>query len=333
MRIYTEPAILRAKCYDDIFSSDDAEAKKQFRHYCKSYHPDADSSAKAQKIFSKLMELYRKKPFSSSANATSYSKVFRAAETGKGFELGNYTTIDAGSYTAYHTKKKVAMSFPRDFKKFYDAYISNVGRIQYADKNMENQFSPLFPKIIRKFEDEDGNNIILLDKTEEVLNLALIMDAYEKAGKTFPHAHAAWIVNRLYNIAVYINFYGWVFNGFSATGLWVSPEFHTILPYGGWEYMTGIGEKMIGCPKDVYKLLPKNARDKHLSETLTDLESIKFIGRKLFENSPCKNVLKLLDSGSVSDDVLHEWEKYENAVMKDFGERKFVVWEDVPYAN
>lgn len=333
MRIYTEAAILRAKSYTDIFSKDKDEAKKQFRYYCKSYHPDVDNSPNAQKIFGKLMELYNKVSSNKTVAHPDDKMVFLSKATGKGFEIVSPVSVNAGTCMIHHTAKKVVLSYNKDFKKSYDKYLDEIKKFRYEDEAMRKQFEPLFPKVIKQFEDTEGNFIILLDKTDEVLNLGVILDAYRRKGEAFPKKHAAWIVNRLYNLEAYLHFYKRVFNGFSINNLWVSPEFHTVLLLNGWEYCTNIGDKMIGCPKDVYKVLPIKVRDNHLSHPLTDMESIKQIGRELFKGSDCTNILKFLDEGSEDVSPLDEWKEFENAVMADFGVRKFVVWDDVPYAN
>lgn len=336
MRIYSEKAILKAESYSDIFSSDKDEAKRQFRHYCKSYHPDVDDSCRAQEIFQKLSELYKKSSVKKDCADRSNVIRFKSKTTGRGFEMANPVTADTGVCTIYHTQTKVVFSYGKDFKKFYQKYLDNVKSIQYEDDKMKKQFSILFPSVLRNFEDENGNFDILIPKTGEVLNLGLIAEAYKTKHMAFPERHAAWIINRLYNLAVYMDFYHIVFNGFSLYNLWVSPEFHTILLLGGWEYAGKEGSAMAGCPCDVYKILPVKARDKHVCVRKTDLESIRQAGRELFCGSGCKNILQFLDTASGDDGELlsvSEWKQFENAVYKDFGERKFVEWDNVPYVN
>lgn len=331
MKIYTEAAILKAERYSDIFSSNITEAKRQFRHYCKSYHPDADNSAKAARIFEKLMSLYGKTPVSCSREKQKNTAIFLSKDTNKGFELSNPVIFDAGTCIVYHTQTKIVLSYRKEFKKFYDRYMAAVKNTQYADSKMETQFSRLFPKIIKNFEEEHGNFIILLSKTPEVLNLSLVIEAYKKKGENFPERHAAWIMNRIYNIAAYMEFYKKAFNGFSPCNMWISPEFHTVSLLNGWEYIEGIGGKMAGCPKDVYKILPLKAKESHISCTLTDQESIRQVGRSLFSGSTCKNIMDFFNSGSEDKGIINEWQCYEKMLLKDLGKRTFVVWDDVPY--
>lgn len=339
MDMLDEKSILKAKSYQDIFSNDKNIAKKQFREYCKLYHPDVGKSRNAKEVFAKLVALYNSTGRKPNPSAENNTVKFQDASTKKGFEFHNPVVFANGACTVYHIGTKIALSFPEDKKGFAERYLQAVASISYANSEIEKEFKILFPAINRHFVEENGNTVILLNKTNEVKNLEIILNAYKANGRKFPKEHAAWILNRLYNIATYMSFHGYAFNGFTLANMWVSPEYHTVLPLGGWEYQEKLGNKMAGCPREVYNVLPIYIKDSHLSDTGTDLESIKEIGRKLFEGSDATHVLAFLDEGISKGDgkdadgsrVLGEWRLYGEAVKKDFGKRKFVVWEDVPY--
>lgn len=333
MKILDATEILKSKVYSDIFSKDKAEAKKQFRTYMKMYHPDVNSEPIAVRVYRRIQDLYNVNDVTHASASVEDTKIFKDKKTKKGFEITNPVIINNGTCMVYHTATKVVLEYKKEFKKFYDKYISNVKLIRYADDKMREQFESCFPRVIKHFESEDGNFIILLDKTPEVLNLGVIAASYARAGKKFPSRHAAWILNRLYNMATYMQFNDKVFNGFSLSNIWVSPEYHTALLLNGWEYSTKIGEQMIGCPKEVYNILPVKVKDSHKSLTLTDLESIKTIGRALFNDGEAKATEAFLDEGTDDVDTITDWNNYGKAIKSDFGKRQFVVWEDVPYTK
>jgi hypothetical protein len=197
---------------------------------------------------------------------------------------------------------------------------------------MEKEFKRYFPKVLKGFETTTGKMCLLLDKTSDVLNLGVIVREYFKHGHKFPEKQAAWIMNRLFNLACYMNYSGLVFNGFSIDNIWVSPEMHSVVLLNGWEYTTSLGEKMIGCPKDVFKILPLTVKDSKISTSVVDVESIKNIGRTLFVGCDVPVIKKYLDEAS-SDDVFEEWDKYKVALDATYGKREFIVWEDVPYSK
>lgn len=328
----TLEAILKATKYSDLFSSDEHEAKKQFREYCKIYHPDVDNSVEASKAFAIISELYSGTSKTTTHGAVQETFIFKDKKSGKGFEINNPVMFNNGIAMVYHTATKIVMEFDKTYKKFYDNFLRQVKNLKYEDKNMENEFSRYFPKVVNSFESENGNFVILMNKTSEVLNLGLIVKSYEKKGILFPERQAAWIMNRLYNLICYIDFYKKAFNGISLENIWVSPEMHTVLFLDGFEYTTKAGEDMLGCPKDVYKVLPIKVKDTKQSDILTDLESIKQIGTILFKgHKDLEHINKFLSSGVKSSNPLDEWRDYGDAIKKQFGKRTFVVWENVLY--
>lgn len=333
MNIKTIGEILKARRYEDLFDKDEVKAKKQYREYCKLYHPDSNNSDEAAKIFDIVNKLYNKTYIKSDGQEVREEIViFKNKATGKGFQLTNPVTFNNGIAIVYHTSTKIAILYDKTYKKFYDNYIKQVKDLKYADKDMEKEFKRYFPKIVTHFETEEDKFVILLDKTKEVLNLGIIVREYFKKGETFPERQAAWILNRLYNIACYMNFNKKVFNGFTLDNLWVSPEMHTILPLTGFEYTTDKDDAMIGCPKDVYKILPIKIKDTKKSDIITDLESIKHIGRLLYkEHKNLTTVHKFLDEGVNEVEPLEEWNLYGKAIKEEFGKRTFVTWENVPY--
>ena len=327
--------ILKARKYSDLFDKDEAKAKKQYREYCKLYHPDSNNSEEAAKIFDIINKLYNKTYIKANGHEVTEEIItFKNKVTGKGFQLTNPVTFNNGLAIVYHTATKIAILYDKTYEKLYKNYIKQVESLKYADTNMEKEFKRYFPKILTHFETEDNKYCILLDKTKEVLNLGIIVREYSKKGEKFPERQAAWILNRLYNIACYMSFNKKVFNGFTLDNLWVSPEMHTILPLTGFEYTTDKGDAMMGCPRDVYKILPIKIKDTKRSDIVTDLESIKNIGRLLYkDNKELKAIHKFLNEGVNSSEPLEEWDLYGKAINEEFGKRTFVTWENVPYIN
>jgi hypothetical protein len=331
MNIKNKVEILKAKKYSDIFSDDTETAKKQLREYCKLYHPDVNDSKEASELFCIVQELYNNKhrAFAGSGTVTEDITI-KDKKTGKGFVLSNTISFNNGIAMVYHTATKVAMIYDKSYKKFYEQYLKNVKDLEYVNSDMRKEFERYFPKVVKNFETEEGQFCILLDKTQDVVSLGRIVKNYETKGEEFPERQAAWILNRLYNIACYMNYYKKVFNGFSLDNLWVSPDMHTVLQFSGWEYSTKINESMIGCPKDVYKILPIKVKDNKKSQTITDLESIKSIGRRLFKGKKLDYINKFLSAGT-SDDIFQEWDNYRKTIKEQFGKSEFIIWEDVPY--
>jgi len=332
-KIKNKDEIKKATKYSDLFSDDKEVAKHQFRDYCKLYHPDVDNSEQAKKLFDIIQKFYTTNSIKSVHYQTVKETItFKNKKTGKGFEISNPVILNNGICSIYHTLTKIVFEYHMSYKKFFDNFLKINSSFKYANADMEEQFKRLFPRIVKSFETDRGTLCILMDKTNEVLNLGRIVRAYTNNKEKFPEKQAAWILNRLYNIACYVNYNGLVFNGFTLDNLWVSPEMHTVLPLSGWEYTTKQGQDMIGVPKDVYKLLPIKVKDSKQSDIITDLESIKQIGRILYkDHTDLKPIQEFLKQGVKEADPLTEWQLYGEAVKSVFGKRKFIVWENVPY--
>lgn len=333
--------IQKARKWGDLFSEDKGLAKKEFREYCKLYHPDVNPSNDAQTLMGIIMEIYSTGGLGTNIGAGTGTgtkskgrQVFRFTNkvTNKGFELINPVIFSNGICMVYHTATKAAFVYDKSYEKFYKNYIRNVEGLTYIDDKLRNEFSRYFPKIITHFETVTNKYCILLEKTSEVINLGVVYDSYKRRGEMVPYVHAVWMVNRLYNMLCYFKFTNKVFNGLSIYNIWVSPEMHTLLLFSGWEYMRNNGDDMIGCPKDVYSMLPVRIKDTHESSIETDLECVKCLGRKLFEGSLNRHIVEFMDEGTSELDPLSVWGEYGKAVKADYGKRKFVVWEDVPYA-
>lgn len=324
--------IKRATKYSDIFNNDEKVAKHEYREYCKLYHPDTNNSREAQEVFSIITRLYNNKHCNNVRGTVDEDIEFINIKTNKGFVLSNPVIIKTGISMIYHTATKIAIIYHKSYKDFFDNYIKNIKNLQYKDVNMQSEFKRYFPTILNTFEMKDDMLCILLDKTPDVLNLGKIVEAYKKQGELFPEKHAAWILNRLYNIVCYINYYNKAFNGLNLENIWISPEMHSVLILGGWEYTVKQGEKMIGCPKDVYKILPLKIKDTKQSNITTDLECIKEIGRILYKgHTNLEHINKFLNSGIKEGNPTTEWNEYGKAIDKQFGKRKFIIWDNVPY--
>ena len=325
--------IKKAKVYSDLFSDNEAKAKKEYREYCKLYHPDANDSKEAAEVFEIITEIYNNKHRNTISSATVQEEfTFKDRKTGKGFTISNPVIIKTGISIIYHTATKIVITYHKSYEKFFNNYIKQVEDLKYKDDNMRKEFKRYFPRVLKHFETKDDMLCILLDKTNEVLSLSKIVKSYEKIGEKFPERQAAWILNRLFNITCYMYFSNKVSNGLSLDNLWVSPEMHSVLLLGGWEYTTKDKESMLGCPKDIYNLLPIKIKDSKKSDILTDLESIKHIGRILFKgHDKLEHINKYLKSGVKHDNPFDEWNEYKTAIKEQFGKREFVVWENVPY--
>jgi hypothetical protein len=339
--------ILKVKNYWEIFDGTPEECKTTFREYCKKYHPDVCSDKDAEEAFTIISSCYNavlKKVGTAPVQGVDISEiVFKGIGNDKfGFAFKNYRIDKVDVGTAVSVNSKIAIVFNKQYKSQFDAYKENVKALQWQDSNMRAEFERYFPTISHTLELADNSipelpdakYIVLINKTSDVYNLSRIVANYKKNNTPFPERQAAWILNRLYNIVCYFNYYEKVCNCITLSNLWVSPEMHSIMLYNGFEHICKSGDKMKSCSPSVFKVMPQKVKDSKKASIASDLESIKEVGRKLFSDNLDKlpYIKDFLNSGVnfSKPDPLEEWNKYGKALDKTFGKRTFAVWENVP---
>ena len=98
---------------------------------------------------------------------------------------------------------------------------------------------------------------------------------------------------------------------------------------------------MIGTTKDIFSVMSVTAKGNKKSSYLTDLESVKLLGRQLLGKTNCRKLaldstipkafVNFLVSGS-SNDAYKEYAKWDKALTDSYGARKFIKMEvDNPY--
>ena len=220
----------------------------------------------------------------------------------------------------YTSKRNIFYVLDKKHEKYYNNYIKTAKKLKYADDNMKKEISRYFPIINMNFVSDNGEYVIVLDKTEDTVPLVQLVEA-----ESIKAEHLAWILSRLSNIACYLDFYKLSHNGISINNCFISPEFHTIMLYGGWWYCVDQNEKMIGTEKDIFKTMPVIAKTKKVGSIETDLESIKSMSRTLSDITTPKDMKGWMNKGS-SSKASNEFESWNKALDKTYGERKFVNW-------
>lgn len=338
MKNYTAEQILAMTKAGDLFTNDPVICKVEYRELSKHWHPDTNHNSKSQDVFCKIGELYTSalKDFETGTwNKSNFIKL--ALTNGSHVEITYLDTFNFELGRCYVTNTKVIYVLNNKADKYIQALKTGLNNIVYRDKDMQDYFSRFFPKNIkfRKISDTD-EHFLVFDKTSDVFPLKNLIDYFNKVGLQNKDKHIAWMITRLLNIAVLFNRSGLVHNGITLENCFVSPHYHTILLYGGWWYSTKSGEKMIGVPRSVYEVMPISAKTSKTSSFITDLESIKLLGRQLFGSTNCRKLVEdtkvpkpiadFLVSGS-SSDALKELKNWDKALELAYGERKFIPLE------
>ena len=321
------------KC-GDLFPCDEDKIKTKYKELVKEWHPDTNSNPEASNVFAKINELYnRALKLLKNGQWEKTNYILISKTDGKKIALNYDTYFNFELGTCYVTRTKLIYLLDNDKEKYYNNAIHRINNLQYKDKKMEEDLSRFFPKIYQTFKTINGEYGIVLEKTEDVYPLKNVFEYFN--GK-IDDRHVAWIISRLCNLTCYLKYSGLVHNCINLNNCFVSPKYHSILLLGGWWYSTKEDENMIGTTKDIFSIMSVSAKSSKKSQVLTDLESVKLLGRQLLGETNCRKLS--LDSsipkpfinfliGGSGDNSYEEFTKWDKALSDSYGKRKFINME------
>ena len=328
----TEKDIRSAKKCGDIFTNDKNIAKAEYRELARRYHPDIHSGngelmTKINSLYQRAMSLFE----NGNGNWEASDQVSLVSSAGeilvfsylakKSFELG----------VLYICETEVVYVLDASHEKYFQNAKGKIGSLQYANDAMKNEVGRYMPKIKRTNRLKDGRWCIVFHKAEDFYSLE---DLVKYFGGAVPPKHAAWMISRLCNICCYLDYLGLAHNGIGMGNCFVSPKTHVIALLGGWWYCAEQEKSMMGTQKAIYDVMPPKEKSQKLATIVTDLESVKLIGRQILGNvslfASAKNdanipeaILKFLRSGS-SERAVDEFEKWNGALIEAFGRPRFI---------
>lgn len=326
----TGEEILQKENPGDLFPNDESGCKRLYRDLIKKFHPDVYKGKNAAAIFEHITKLYN-----------------RAIE-----DIKNHTWVKS-NYIELHTDKDKTLAVSYLYRYEFELgecfvcrnvilYILNSGHDKYMDNAVKTikgltfesgkmeEIKNFVPDIKAEHKLEDGRRCLVCSKAEDLYPLRAVYDYYN--GKIYDK-HAAWIVNRLSNLACYLQFSGLVHNGIDINSVFISPKKHAAAILGGWWYAVPKGSKMIGTTTDIYNVMPVTAKNSKTACISTDLEAIKLLGRTILgESQPRKLALdasipkpliQFMNDGAGTS-AFDEFGKYSGALDKAYGPRVFI---------
>lgn len=308
------------------------ELRKAYTRLAKLYHEDSldDEHKDMGEEFKNISKLY--------ADGVKYFKI--KTDTGdigdilkirnshdKGLDFKYMCEDSVGGAAVFTGRSSICLKFMQGDKIFFDNFIRAVKDIKYPNEVARKSLELCIPNILKTFEAVDGYYIIV-GKTEEQISLGDILRYYETTKTEWKdkYRHSVWIMNRLYNMVCLMEYNNISFSGLTLDNIYVSPLYHTISLLNGWQFCTNIGDKMIGTTPDVYSIIPLSDKKIGKSTLKIDLESIKLIGRKLF-NGEAPEEFKELFRLSSSVSAQQDWKVFEEITSKVYGHRKFYVFD------
>lgn len=322
--------ILKIEKCGDLFTNDIDKCKEEYKNLSKLYHPDINKTTTSD-VFIKITKLYKRAVNmiqNGTWEKTNYIEI--KTDSSKTLAINYLSSFKFEIGMCYVCNENIIYIFDEDKEKYYFNAIKRIKSIKYSDRKMEKNFSKLMPKIHSTYKTLDEKYCLVLSKPKDVV---LLKDVFEYFNNSIDDKHVAWIISRLSNIACFLKTNNIVHNGININNCFVSLENHVIYLFGGWWYATKEDEKMFGTTKEIFSVMPISSKESKKSSTVTDLESIKLLGRHLLGEVNCrklalkkdipKDLIEFLNSGS-SENPFKEFEKWDKTLIKAYKKRKFI---------
>lgn len=311
--------ILNAVYCGDLFPRDLVAARELYHDLAKKVHPDICTDPCAEDAMDKLNKLYQRAQqcleqgtweadhmewlISEDGSAVSVKYLFKSS-----FEQG-VRYVCATSVLWLFSDKKDAHRFEKQ-----------LSRIRYHNDKMKTEFSHQLPQLKKTIFFADGSCGIVVAKTVDQFPLDLVL---KNVPDLITDRHLAWITSRLCNLCCFFSHNNLSHNGLIPSNLFISAEKHSLSVLGGWQYAAMTDEKMQGVPRAVYDIMPATVKTSKTGNAVTDIESVKLIGRNVSKNlSLPKPVRAFYHSGS--GDSISEFRKWSYALHEAYGKRTFV---------
>lgn len=335
--------ILNIKYCGDLFSRNEAIIKSEYRTLALKWHPDSNSNTLASDVFAhigvlhnKALELLSKGLWEASSvkKDNNSGKVELKFKDGKSAVFKPIYSFKFELGTCYILNKKIIYIMDsKDYLMYINNFKNVVSTLRYPNDKIRQSMECLFPqsKELSVRELENGLPCLIIDKTSDVYSLNHV---YEFNHNDLDIKHCAWIMTRLCNILCLYEYNGIVSNGIDIKGLFVSPKYHTILPYGTLFYATPVDSKMMSTNKFVWGCMNYKIRVDKVSHYSTDMNSAKGVVALLGGgvDSIRKNksniigeFLGILESDRKPQELFKNWDSLLDRAL---GPRKFITMEN-----
>lgn len=312
-------ADILAKGHRELFPGVEKAIKAEFARLAKQWHPDRNPDPQAKVVIAHLTEmkaaaLGRTKPFTEQFER----------ENGTKFRMEYRRTMRGNACQVYVGPSSVAYLVSAAHEHLADK--ASARKWTYADKKMEDEFSRFLPRL-RREERLVGGRLFIFSRTPDQI---LMRDLMAMEGK-IPGPHVAWMISRMMNLAVYLEWAGISHLSISPEFLLVSLEHHSVSLTGPSLYTTSLGKRPKFAPASTINLLPAMKRPDYEVDSVADRQLIRQVGRELL-GDPSGNRIKL--DPTVRPEIAQWLSSTPPASAHDdyaaweacLGERRFVVY-------
>ncbi|HEY8562233.1 MAG TPA: J domain-containing protein [Pyrinomonadaceae bacterium] len=319
-----------------LFSGDPAIARREYYDLSRRWHPDRNRDSRATAVFQRVTELHRRAqqsikagrwrgagilvlpvplPGAGAMAGARQIKYFKRVE----FELGDL----------FIAEKEVAFSVERRYADLFETARRRIEGFRFANAAMRKEIARALPRR-PEFHTAADRLIMVLPKDPDAI---LLEDLLEHLGGALDARHVGWIVNRLYNLACYLDYAGVVHHDIGPRAFFVSPRFHSGALLGGWWYARARGESLKALPRRTIDCAPPDLTRLRRADLRADLELIRQTGRELLGavntmptnmNGKIPPAMARWINGATSGSAVTDYRLWKGVLEMDFGAPRFV---------
>jgi hypothetical protein len=320
--------ILAAKAPAEVFGDDYKEAFQRLRSH---WHPDRNSHPQAVDVFNKIINLGAiAKAMGESLRDDAFAELRYG---GQRFEYLAEYPFALGTMRC--NTRQVLFELTdgdSDLVKQYCDMAKIHLQAPASDKELAKQFAPLLPKV-EDLTRHEGKLYLRVGLLENLVPLSAVLGYCRR----LKPVHAAWIISRMLNCAVYCDYLHIVNNAFTLDSFFVDPESHAGFDIGGWFFSSASGGKLSALPKENLGIYPASALSRKQAESRADVFMIKRTAAQLLGDATGTGLK--LDAGAAPAallewlrqpplaSALEEFRHWENHVLPSaFGKKNFCVF-------
>lgn len=347
----SEDLIRRAKSPWEIFSRDPTLMEKEKEEYLERFKLQKYKKIENFIIQQQIILLYRQglEELDGSTQIGDHTLVVTDVD-GKEYHFHYQYLQNQVVCQMLTTKDHVILIVPKRFKSYYENYTEKCQFKLHVNRGLWENVKYMLPEVMKSFETIDGDFVIIIKKPHsKVYPMSSILDYFD--GKIAPE-YVSSILTRLYSLELYLNLRGISHNALTVDNLFFSPgrftnpgdpfnieDVRIVGVYGGWFFSTNNdssitgkpNDKIVGLPKRIKDIIPKEVADYHYGSYKVDVLAIKQIGRELLgditgrhlEDVP-KPFVDWLNCNSVAPNALEEMQAWEKIRSSSFSRHLFV---------
>lgn len=328
---FTAEAILAipADRFDRLFTA--SKHAYEFKLLRSAWHPDKNSAPEAKAVFQHVYELHERAVAAEADGTWPGNSTVKWRGTASELSLRYQRAVPFELGTMYIAEKHILYLVKPEFEALFDNAITHINGLNYASLEMREQFSRLMPSI-NFVSKSDTVLALLLNKTADVLSLR---DVWNHLKYEIDPKHVAWMLSRLHNIAAYLEYTKISHQAICLDTVFVSPEHHSLMLYGGWWYAASLGSTVTKVPAALLDRYPSELRTQKIAISRTDQACIKALGMELLgdtslagmslgKNTAIPSALLKFLQIPPSDSSIRAYSGWMDVLYESFGERKFI---------